>query len=84
MLVNVQMPMGVIDHQELDLEIQTDLFLYVTHQGVWMSPDKQSWCMLNDLDDIKKVFGFSHGRLEADITADEEKGLHVNLELVGE
>ena len=67
-------PLAHMDSRCSELIFSRNIFLYVDAGSMLVSPDKEQWAAIGDLDSVKKLFGGGDGELSISMRVSKESG----------
>ncbi|MEW5734246.1 MAG: hypothetical protein AB1921_05285 [Thermodesulfobacteriota bacterium] len=80
---SMDLPFAAIEPETLSLQIRQQMYIGITQNGLWMSPDGRIWNPVQDLARIKQAFGMGPGEVSVGFAASKETGPYVNLRVEG-
>ncbi len=66
------------------LRFERDVYLFLSRNGVLLSPDGQRWARVEDMKAIKELFGLSRGTLQIGLGVSKEDGAVLSIGLGAE
>ena len=73
------MPFAHLDSQAPTMTFTRDFLLWVTPNGLGISPDGREWAPIQDLKRVKELFGAAEGRLNLGLGATKTDGTYFEV-----
>ena len=73
LLLTATLPFAQLQAGENSLVVTTDFYLYMSKQGILISPDGKTFTPIYDMKGIKTLFGFKQGSLSIGFRAPKEE-----------
>ncbi|MEK6795408.1 MAG: hypothetical protein AABZ39_11555 [Spirochaetota bacterium] len=82
--INLSMKAIELKAERPSIIVKTDVYLYLTAQGILISTDKRSWARIEDSAQMKEIFGIQKGSVNAGLAVTKEKGAQIQLDIKAE
>ncbi len=79
--INIATPLATMASNDNKLIFSKDLYLFITSSKILASPDSTVWVPVNDIKELKSVFGLGEGEFSVKMSAAKEDGAVVKMHL---
>ena len=81
--LNLAVGLATLEPGDNQLRFERDLLLYISRDGLRVSPDGGRWALLHDVKAIKELFGLKgRGSLGVGFGVSKDKGAEVHLSVI--
>lgn len=80
--IAVNTPIATMESSCSNLVFSRDLYLYVSNQGMLVSPDTRQWVDITELEAVKELFGGDKGEIAVSIGAGKQKEAQLDLKVI--
>ncbi len=82
--INIDMPMIKTVGVPNEIRFKRDTYFYISKNRMLISPDGTSWAPIQDLDSLKKLYGWSRGTLAIGLSASKKHNVRLEMSLIAQ